>query len=73
MPRYVDRLGADEVQGSPVLMDALARIEKQGAEIAQRQRDDAKTRKWQFAVAVGGMLFAAVRLGLIAIPKYRGV
>lgn len=61
-------LGADETAPET---DVLTRIDERTAQIVQWQKDEDTRRKWTMLFTVGGALFAAVRLGIIAIPHLR--
>jgi hypothetical protein len=76
MSEYI-AAGADDVVVVPsaapteTVPMTLEIIGARTAEILQRQKDEDESRKWAFFVTLGGALFAAVRLGIIAIPKLR--
>lgn len=60
-------LSADEAAGSPILEEMNARTKM----ILAKQEQAETWRKWQAIVAVFGSVFAAVRLGIIAMPHVR--
>ena len=57
-------LAADETTGSPVLEEVNARTRV----ILAKQDSAERWRKWQAIIAGAGAVFAAVRLGIIALP-----
>lgn len=48
--------------------DKLALIDQRTAEMAELQKKEARDRKLAVVFAVAGALFAAARLGLVAVP-----
>ncbi len=68
MPYRLPRsLGADEIDGAVV----LAELDQRTKTILAKQEAAETWRKWQAIVAVFGSVFAAVRLGIIALPHVR--
>ena len=67
----VRALGDDKPVVPVVAADPIVRIEAATAEILERQRRDADARKLTTLVAIASALFAAVRLGIIAVPAIR--
>lgn len=49
----------------------LESVQAQTSEILARQKADATSRRWATIFAVAGALFAAIKLGVIAIPHLR--
>ncbi len=49
----------------------LARIDSRTAEIQQFAKDESVRRKWALVAAIAGAMFAAVKLGIVAIPHIR--
>jgi len=68
---YITQLGADETTGSTVLVERLDRIESEQREILAGQKRAETRWKWQTIAGVAGAVFAAVRLGIIAVPTIR--
>lgn len=66
MSEYI-AAGADDAP-VPITLEILG---ARTAEILQRQKDEEDRRKWTLLFTIGGALFAAVRLGIIAIPHLR--
>lgn len=60
-------LSADETTGSPLLAEVNARTKA----ILAKQESAERWRQWQAFIAVAGSVFAAVRLGIIALPQVR--
>ena len=68
---YLRHLGADETTGSPVALEVLQRIDSRTQALVAGQAAAERRWRWQTIAAVAGALFAAVRLGVIAIPHVR--
>lgn len=68
---YIHQLSADEVDGSAVVLERLQRIEDQQALTLRMAQEEARWRKWSTIFTVAGALFAAARLGIIAVPAVR--
>lgn len=49
----------------------IARIDQRTAAIAQQQVDDAQNRKISLIIGGAAALFAAIKLGIIAVPHIR--
>lgn len=67
-------LGADELIVTPVPPDVLARltsIDARMVQILEHQRKDTVRWKWQMVAAIAGSIFAAAKLGIIAVPHVR--
>ncbi|MCC7024633.1 MAG: hypothetical protein IT338_17530 [Thermomicrobiales bacterium] len=64
-------LGADETTGSTVGLEVLNRVDLRTQQILAGQRRAEARWKWQTIAAVAGAVFAAVRLGIIAVPHVR--
>lgn len=64
-------LGADETTGSTVGLEVLTRVDLRTEQILAGQRRAEARWKWQTIAAVAGAVFAAVRLGVIALPHVR--
>jgi hypothetical protein len=62
------QLGADATETDAAI---LSRLDERTAQIVQWQKAEDERRKWTLLFTVGGALFAAVRLGIIAIPQLR--
>jgi len=68
MRRYVlEPLGQDETIGTPL----YKLLDERTADIIRRQKEEESRRKWTLALTIGGLFFAAARLGIIAIPHLR--
>ncbi len=65
MGDYIRDLGDDPPPAT------LESISKQTAEIIERQKEAENARKWSVIIAAASALFAAVKLGIIAIPHLR--
>lgn len=65
MGEYVRDLGDD----APVV--TLDLLSAKANEILANQLAEKQHRRWTLAFTIGGALFAAVRLGIIAIPRFR--
>jgi hypothetical protein len=68
---YLRELGAEETTGSPVALEVLDRLEMQSNQILEGQRRAERRWKWQTVAAIAGAVFAAVRLGIIAVPHVK--
>jgi hypothetical protein len=66
-------MGADETPPATVETDqvVLARVDKTSAALLQWTKDEDRRRKWTLVIAGASALFAAVKLGFIAIPHIR--
>lgn len=62
--------GADETTGSPVLQERLDQIDARTADIVARLETEKRARKVATMVTIAGAVFAALRLGVLAIPKF---
>jgi hypothetical protein len=72
---YVTAVGADEAIGSPVALEMLERLDERTKILADGQRKAEERWRWQTIIGIGSAIFAAVRLGIIAVPtirEYRG-
>lgn len=68
---YIRALGQEETTGSPVALEVLDRLELQAKEILDGQKRAERRWRYQTAAAIAGAIFAAVRLGIIAVPHIR--
>ena len=68
---YITTLGADEVEGAPIALEMLTRVDQRTKALIEGQARQERRWKWQTVVGVAGAIFAAVRLGVIAIPHVR--
>lgn len=68
MSEYIRSTGDDQIPPAPVTLDSIAR---QAAEIIERQKAAETTRTWSMIIAGASALFAAVKLGIIAMPHLR--
>jgi hypothetical protein len=68
---YFRSLGAEETTGSPVAIEVLTRLDERTKLIEEGQKRAERRWKWQTVAAVAGAVFAAVRLGIIAVPHIR--
>jgi len=68
---YIRGLGAEETVGSPVALEILARVEQRQDELLKGQKRAEVRWRWQTIAAVAGAVFAAVRLGIIAVPHVK--
>lgn len=64
---YFGALSDDETTGSTLLAELNDRTKR----ILAKQESAERWREWQAIVAVAGSVFAAVRLGIIALPQVR--
>lgn len=72
MPYFpLHELGAEETTGTPVPADVLATIDQRTVRILEHVKRAEVRWKWQTIAGVVGAVFAAVRLGIIAVPKAR--
>jgi hypothetical protein len=69
---YIRSLGAEETVGSPVALEVLTRLDERTKLIVEEQKRAERRWKWQAVAGVAGAIFAAVRLGIIAVPAVRG-
>lgn len=67
---YIYGVGAD-ADAPAVAPATLESIQTQTSEIIERQKTDEASRRWATIFAVAGALFAAIKLGVIAIPHLR--
>lgn len=68
---YIRSLGQEETTGSPVALEVLTRIDERTKAIEAGQRRAERRWTWQTVAAVAGAVFAAARLGIIAVPYIR--
>jgi len=66
---YQRGLSADETVGSPVLQQQIDKIDANTADIIERLKAEKRARKIATWVTVAGALFAAIRLGVVTVPK----
>lgn len=75
MSEYLRTLGADPLPPEAsveLTVDArLAQVNDQLVEVLRHQAEEESHRKWTLLFTIGGALFAAVRLGIIALPHVR--
>ena len=58
-------------QSDPTEATVLERIESSQAELLRAFRDAEKQRKYAVIIGIAGALFAAFRLGIVALPTIR--
>lgn len=69
---YTTSLGAEETVGTPVSTEVmLTRLDDRTKQILEHQRKAEVRWKWQTIAGVAGAVFAAVRLGIIAVPTIK--
>ena len=66
---YQRGLSADETVGSPVLQQQIDKIDQNTADIIERLKVEKRARTIGTWVTIAGALFAAIRLGIVTVPK----
>jgi len=62
--------GFTEEQESEVL-ESLETLKQRSAETIRRQKEEESRRRWTLLMGGLGALFAAVKLGIVVVPKVR--
>lgn len=70
---YTHALSADETTGSPVASDLLVAIDQRTQAMQKAQEDADRWRKWSTLIAAASALFAAGKLGILAIPHVKAM
>ena len=72
---YFRGMGDDAPPAPPAEGDSdiIRRIDQRTQKILDQQADEARSRRLAVYVGVAGALFAAVKMGIIAMPHFRKV
>lgn len=68
--RHSIGLGADEALEAAPSIEILTKLDERTLEIIRRQKEAERRDKIATIITIAGALFAAVRLGVVTIPKF---